>query len=199
MPSLHEGPQQQQQQNVRLLQNVMMARRMYVQPPGLPVGHPSEPPAGGGEAEERQPRAAAEGGGLPGSDQPQQQQQQQLPPDDHHLEDFKNDVRTWIELDNSIRRLQAAVKERRAARKAMTSRILTFMDQNNIDDLTTREGILRYKVSYVRVPLSQQAIKERISAYFDGNRETAQALSGSVFGNRERKEKATLVRRPLPR
>ena len=56
------------------------------------------------------------------------------------LESFKNDVRMWMELDNSIRRLQAAIKERREAKKIINARILDFMSKYKIDDLNTREG-----------------------------------------------------------
>jgi hypothetical protein len=156
----------------RLLQNAAMARRLFVHPPAnLHL-------EGSADMQEQPPAP---------------------PPSDDYLEEFRSDVRTWLELDNSIRRLQAALKERRAARKAISNRVLSFMDRYSIDDLTTRECVLRYKVSYVRVPLSQSVIKERISTYFESNKTVAHALNGTLFGNRERKEKTALVRAPLPR
>ena len=116
-------------------------------------------------------------------------------PDGTSLDDFKNDVRTWVELDNSIRRMQAATKERRAAKSMLTERILGFMNRYNIEDLNTKDARLRYKTAYTRVPLSHQTIKERISTYFgDNNARIAQELQGHLFGNRERSEKTSLRR-----
>ena len=139
----------------------------------------------------------------------QQQQQQQQPstppaitgaivsanPAGTSLDDFKNDVRTWVELDNSIRRMQSALKERRAAKNMLTERILGFMNRYNIEDLNTKDARLRYKTAYIRVPLSHQTIKDRISTYFgDNNARVAQELQGHLFGNRERSEKTSLRR-----
>ena len=118
-------------------------------------------------------------------------------PDGPVLDDFKNDVRTWMELDNSIRRLQHALKERKTAKKILTDRILNFMNRYNIEDLNTNEGCLRYKVTYVRPPLTQQGIKERISSYFEANQDAARDLHVHVFGNRDRAEKMSLRRLKL--
>jgi hypothetical protein len=111
------------------------------------------------------------------------------------LDDFKSDVRTWLELDNSIRRLQAAIKDRRAAKKQLSERILRFMADHNIEDLDTKDGKLRYRIAFVRTPLSQAVIKERISSYFGVNNDNAAtAMNGVVFGNRARVEKTSLCR-----
>ena len=134
---------------------------------------------------------------------PQQPQQPQQPPpaaamvevpDDALLDAFKSDVRTWLELDNTVRRLQAALKERRAAKKQLTDRILGFMSRYNIEDLNTREGRLRYQVAVVKAPVTQVGIRDRISNYFSANMPMAQALTQAIFGNRERAERASLRR-----
>ena len=83
-------------------------------------------------------------------------------PTNEELEDFKNQVRIWLELDNTLRKLKAAVKERQAAKRELTDRILDFMGRYNIEDLNTRDGKLRYKVVSVKEPLTQNVIKSRI-------------------------------------
>ena len=115
-------------------------------------------------------------------------------PENAMLDAFKNDVRTWMELDSSIRRLQAALKDRRAAKKALTERIVQFMGRYNIEDIDTRDGCIRYKMAYVRAPLSQTAIKDRISTYFSTDAQAANELQGALFGNRERAERPCLRR-----
>ena len=129
----------------------------------------------------------------------QQQQQQQQPqphvhPDDDMLESFKTDVRTWLEVDTSIRTLQASIRDRRQAKRELSNRIMSFMSRYNIEDLSTRDGCLRFHVTYARMPLSHQAIRSRIESFYAADAEAAQELSGAVFGNRDRAERTVLRR-----
>ena len=122
-------------------------------------------------------------------------------PDDEALDAFKADVRTWLELDNTIRPMQAGVRERRNAKRSLTTRVLDFMSRYNIEDLSTRDGRLRFQVSYVRAPLSHGAIRTRIESYYSApGRDVAAGLelSGAVFGNRERCERTSLRRLGSP-
>jgi len=109
------------------------------------------------------------------------------------LEEFKSDVRTWIELDDSIKTLQTSIKERKYAKKHLTNRIIEFMDHHDIEDLNTRSGRIRHKTTYVRTPLSQNIIKTRIESFFNSNEKVATDLLATVF-NRERSEKHSLRR-----
>jgi hypothetical protein len=107
---------------------------------------------------------------------------------------FRTDVRTWLEVDTSIRALQASIRDRREAKRALSNRILSFMSRYNIEDLSTRAGCLRFQVTYVRTPLSHQTIRRRIETFYSSNTEAAQELSGAVFGNRDRAERTSLRR-----
>jgi hypothetical protein len=115
-------------------------------------------------------------------------------PDDEALDAFKCDVRTWLEVDTSIRTLQESIRERRQAKHLLTARILSFMAEYNIEDLATRNGRLRFQVSYVRAPLSHKAIRARIADYFAANEPAAIEIDTVVFGNRERAERTSLRR-----
>jgi hypothetical protein len=113
-------------------------------------------------------------------------------PDD--LDGFRADVRTWLEMDNTIHILQDSLRERKDAKRKLTNRILTFMTEHNIVDLATRFGRLRFQVEYIRKPLSHKTIRSRISDFYSSNAEAAQELSGAVFGNRQRCERVALRR-----
>jgi hypothetical protein len=111
------------------------------------------------------------------------------------LEDFKADVRTWIELDDSIKTLQSAIRERRQEKVQLTKRVMEFMDRHDIEDLNTKRGRIRYKTNVVRAPLSQSAIKERISTFFGGDASTAAMLTRTLFEDgREPVERSSLRR-----
>ena len=83
-------------------------------------------------------------------------------PSPNELEEFKNCVKIWITVDNNIKKLQATVKEQNGMKKEVSKKILSFMSRFNIEDLNTKEGKLRYKVTQVKAPLSQAGIKEKI-------------------------------------
>lgn len=122
----------------------------------------------------------------------QQQQQQPQPkpqgvlksvelPDQQTLEDFKTQVRLWIEIDNCITKLKKAIKERNVVKKQLTDKILMFMAKYNIEDLNTKDGSrLRFKVSQVKQPLTAKAIRDKLTENFE-NIKSLEELEEQVF------------------
>ena len=114
-------------------------------------------------------------------------------PDQAVLDDFKNQVRMWVEIDNNIRKLKQAARERNAIKKQLTEKILKFMAKYNIEDLNTKDGSrLRYKVSQVKEPLTAQKIKERLEQNIN-NIHSVDDLHEKVFTT-NKVEKVTLRR-----
>lgn len=114
-------------------------------------------------------------------------------PDKAVLEEFKNQVRMWIDVDNNIRKLKAAARERNVIKKQLTDKILAFMAKYNIEDLNTRDGSrLRFKVSTVKEPLTANKIKERLQENF-GQITNADDLQKKVFATKK-VEKVSLRR-----
>jgi hypothetical protein len=102
-------------------------------------------------------------------------------PDQAVLEEFKNQVRLWVEIDNSISKLRSAIKERNNVKKQLTDKVLMFMAKYNIEDLNTKDGSrLRYKVTQVKQPLTAKVIKERLAENFD-NIQTTDDLETQIF------------------
>ena len=108
------------------------------------------------------------------------------------LEDFKNCVRMWLEVDINIKKLQALVKERGVLKRELGAKIVSFMSRFNIEDLNTREGKLRYKVTQVKAPLSQTQIKSKIETSYQVGMPVNE-LTSKVF-ERETKDKHSLRR-----
>jgi hypothetical protein len=102
------------------------------------------------------------------------------PPNNIMLEEFKHQVKMWMEIDNQIKTLQQTVREKRAVREALTPKILSFMSKFNIEDLNTREGKLRYRVLRVKPPLRQSEMKERLSEVLTAH-DPSKVLQQKVF------------------
>ena len=115
-------------------------------------------------------------------------------PDAASLEEFKSQVRMWMELDNSIKQLQDLIKERRTFKKQLNEKILAFMARYNIEDLNTKDGKLRYRMHYVREPLSQATIRQRMeNALASQAPDACSAITTAVF-NRDKQPRAYLRR-----
>jgi len=112
------------------------------------------------------------------------------------LEEFKTHVKDWLELDNQLKRLAAASKERRKKKNDINLKILEFMGRFNIEDLNTKEGIIRYRKTYVKEPLSQKTIKTKLEELFKNDLDTFEKVQ-KIFTEREKIEKTSLRRLKL--
>jgi hypothetical protein len=115
-------------------------------------------------------------------------------PDNAILDEFKNQVRLWIENDNMIKKLQAVLKERNAVKKTLSEKILRFMAKYNIEDLNTKDGSkLRYKVKSTKQTPTKAEIRDRLKEYF-GKVDNLDELTKLVFEACEKKETPVLRR-----
>lgn len=112
------------------------------------------------------------------------------------LEEFKDNVKQWLELDNQLKRLAAASKERRKKKNDINLKILEFMGKFNIEDLNTKDGIIRYKKTFVKEPLSQKTIKTKLEELFKDDQENFEKIE-KIFTDREKVEKTSLRRLKL--
>jgi len=109
------------------------------------------------------------------------------------LEEFKNHVRMWMEIDNSVKKMQSAIRERNAAKNMISQNILQFMSKFNIEDLNTKEGKLKYRVCQVKEPLSHNIMKTRFLENFDPSK-SVEEMTTKIFEERKLVEKHSLRR-----
>ena len=102
-------------------------------------------------------------------------------PSNEELENFRNQVKIWIEYDNNVTKLKQALKERRRAQDALTDKIGSFMSKYNIEDLNTKHGKIRCKIIEIKSPLTQKVIKERILESYNDNVNKPDILITNVF------------------
>lgn len=116
------------------------------------------------------------------------------------LNDFKEQVKSWINLDNEVKAINSKIKildnERKHRKKLIevfSIKILSFMGSNEIDELNSKDGIIQYKKSFVKEPLTQKQIKKKLLEQF-ASIENAEDRINRVFKDRERIEKLRLKR-----
>lgn len=105
-------------------------------------------------------------------------------PDNAILEEFKNQVRLWMEIDSQVAKLQGAIKERKQVKKKLTEKILAFMGKFNIEDLNTKDGKLRYRVNSVKPTVTKAEIKRRLVENY-GKVDNLEKLTELIFSSNE--------------
>ena len=81
-------------------------------------------------------------------------------------------------------------------KKALNEKILDFMAKYNIEDLNTKQGVIRYKKVFVKEPLSQKIIKEKLSDLFRDDQTNYEKIE-KIFTDRGKVEKQSLRRLKL--
>ena len=112
------------------------------------------------------------------------------------LEEFKKNVQTWMNYDNQMKRLAAASKLLKTKKEEINEKILDFMARYNIEDLNTKEGVIRYKKTFVKEPLTQKMIKDKLNELFKNNENDLNRVN-EIFNNRQKVEKTSLRRLKL--
>lgn len=115
-------------------------------------------------------------------------------PDNVSMEEFKQIVKKWFEIDNYVKRAQDLIKEKRAEKTKLSEVIVKFMCKYDIEDLNTKEGRIRCKNVSVKAPVSKQIVKQRIADYFGQDQEKQTEILQKIYEPGEKVEKVTLRR-----
>ena len=114
--------------------------------------------------------------------------------DNMSLDEFKAYVREWLGHDNFIKKAQEVIKEKRKARDKLSEVITAFMVKYQVEDLRTKEGRIRCKVSQVKAPVNQKVVKQRIMDYYGSNENQSKEILEKIYAERESVEKVSLRR-----
>ncbi|QOI90187.1 hypothetical protein QKU58_gp144 [Pyramimonas orientalis virus] len=116
------------------------------------------------------------------------------------LREFKEQVKSWLKLDNETKAINAKIKildnERKHRKKLIdvfSKNILTFMGNNEIDELNSKDGVIKYKKSYVKEHLSQKLIREKLLEQFNSTIDAEEKIN-KVFKERDKVEVLRLKR-----
>ena len=122
--------------------------------------------------------------------------------DDADLEQFKAVVKHYTKTDNEIREIRAKIKllnaecnKRKKILESITPTIMQFMSQNEIDELNSKDGIIRYRKSMIKTPLTQKNIKDKLYTEIASSEEMKSKLD-KIFDDRAKIEKESLRRVP---
>lgn len=119
-----------------------------------------------------------------------------LEPTQEELDEFKTRVAEWTKLDDQVRKLIIAVKERRTHQKALSDGIQVFMSKYGYDNLNTNYGRIIHSVRKIKQPLKISEIKELITKE---NTLSGEELLKAIFDVERPMREKQLIRRVIPK
>jgi len=106
-----------------------------------------------------------------------------IEPTKDELDTFKNLVNEWFKLDDIIRKLIVALKERKNHQRVLNNKIEEFMFKYQYNDLNTQNGRLKASVKTSHKPVNIKEVKEILEKNKDLKGEE---LLEKIFNKEER-------------
>ena len=110
--------------------------------------------------------------------------------------EFKENAKLWLKLDDDIKKLNDAIKERKNKKNEITPTLLDFMESHNINDLNTSDGNLKFHKSLRSKPLSKKYLLDRLGFYFKSEVK-GEKIVNFIYNNREKTEISNIKRMNL--
>ena len=107
--------------------------------------------------------------------------------------DFKENVKEWITLDDDIKTLNLALKERKQKKNELTPKVLEFMNEYEVHDVKTTDGQLKFSKSLTSKPLNKKYLVSRLGDFFKDYTKGEKAVD-FIYENRDKEEKLKLKR-----
>ena len=103
---------------------------------------------------------------------------------------LKDNVKEYLNIDNEIATLQAAIKERKK-KDELSVYILGAMKNNEIQQMNINNEKLVYSVSQTKAPLSKTYLNNVLTDYFNNNDKALDVIN-HILSNRAKVEKVKL-------
>lgn len=120
-------------------------------------------------------------------------------PSEEDLEMFRQQVSQWLKLDDQVRKLSIAIRERRTQQRSLAERISTFMQTYGYDNLNTQAGRIRTMTRKVRAPLRINDVRQKIEELGATGPVAATDIITRIFDAERPTTTRTSLRRIIPR
>ena len=104
-------------------------------------------------------------------------------------------IREWLQLDNELKELQRAAKERRKRKKELTSSLVDIMKTNEIDCFDVNGGKLIYSRNKIRAPLSKKHLLFALAECYKDDPQRVSDVSSYILDSRKEKISETIRRK----
>lgn len=103
-------------------------------------------------------------------------------------------IKSWIEVDNDMRKLQKDMKTLRDNKKALTDALVNVMKSNEIDVFDINDGKLVYSKTKVKMPINKTSLFAALMQHYN-DEDAAKKLSEFIMDSRQEKVKESIRRK----
>ena len=107
-------------------------------------------------------------------------------------EKLQKNVKEYLELEEQITALKAAVRDRNETRKTLSAEILENMKKLDLNHMNIKDGKLVYKVTNNFKGITQRTLADSLQSVFNNDDDAAQEAFKKILESRERVEKVQL-------
>tara|TARA_Y100000780_G_scaffold232389_1_gene263399 strand:- start:3984 stop:4331 length:348 start_codon:yes stop_codon:yes gene_type:complete len=104
-------------------------------------------------------------------------------------------IKEWIKLDNELKELQKAAKERREKKKELTANLVDVMKTNEIDCFDVNDGKLIYTKNKVKGTLSKKQLLNSLQTFYKDKPGECKKVTEFLLSSREEKVKESIRRK----
>lgn len=104
-------------------------------------------------------------------------------------------IKEWITIDNELKELAKAAKERRERKKELTNSLVDVMRDHEIDCFDVNDGKLIYTKNKVKETMSKKYLLNTLQNFFKDDPLKASQLSEYILNNRQEKLKESIRRK----
>jgi hypothetical protein len=117
-------------------------------------------------------------------------------PSEEEIAQFKQQISEWIKIDEQIRKLAIALRERKTHQRALGKKVQEFMIQHKYTNIDTKLGIIKSNVADVPVPVKLVDVRTKVDALDDNVKLTKKEIIEKFFkGERPTVKKQSLSRK----
>jgi hypothetical protein len=103
-------------------------------------------------------------------------------------------IKSWIEVDNSMRNLQKDMKTLKDNKKTLTDALVNVMKSNEIDVFDINDGKLVYAKTKVKAPINKTTLFAALMQHYK-DEDAAKKLSEFILDSRQEKIKESIRRK----
>lgn len=107
---------------------------------------------------------------------------------------LKSIVREYMTIDDQIKTIRKALKERNDRKKELSAELMKFMKSNELQQMDTKTGKLIYAKSENKKPLTKDTLVQTLTKYFDDDPAKALECCEHIYSNRETYERERIKR-----
>lgn len=110
-------------------------------------------------------------------------------------EQLVNNIKEWMNIDNELKELQKASKERRERKKELTKNLVNIMRDNDIDCFDVNDGKIIYTKNKVKQTLSKKYLLSTLQNFYNNDPLQAKEITEFILNNREEIVKENIRRK----